>query len=240
MQDNPQDNSLEPSLEKWASAPSDTELRPEIRRVVQAKLTSSLTPVRPLPSQDRLILVFLAVFTVCAVGLIAIVNKAGFHLMTRTQMVMMAAILAAGGILFAITLAWRMVPGSRWGLPFSVVLTLSGLVPIAGIALLFPWRTSSTFVSEGWPCAALELIIAVPSAGAFWLLARRGTLFPSPGLGATLTGLAVFLALIPVQFQCMFQLAPHLLIWHGGTALLLIGLGALIGELGRHRYRVHF
>ncbi len=78
MQDNPQDNSLEPSLEKWASAPSDTELRPEIRRVVQAKLTSSLTPVRPLPSQNRLILVFLAVFTVCAVALIAIVNKAGF------------------------------------------------------------------------------------------------------------------------------------------------------------------
>jgi hypothetical protein len=176
------------------------------------------------------------VLSVCAVGLIAIMNKAGFHLMTGVQMALMAAILASGGILFSFTLAWRMVPGSRWSLPFSLVITLSGLVPIAGIALLFPWRTSSDFVSEGWPCAALELIIAVSSAVLYWLFARRGALFASSGLGATLTGLAVFLALIPLQFQCMFQQAPHLLIWHGGTGALLIGLGALVGERGRHRW----
>ncbi len=198
-------------------------------------LTSSLTPVKPIPSQSRLVLAFLAVFTVCAVGLTAIMNKAGFHLMTGVQMALMAAILASGGILFSFTLAWRMVPGSRWGLPFWLVLTLSGLVPIVGIALLFPWGTSGAFVSEGWPCAALELIIAIPSALVYWLMARRGALFASPGLGATLTGVAVFLALTPLQFQCMFQQAPHLLVWHGGTAVLLVGLGALIGELGRHR-----
>ncbi len=236
MQDNPHDNSLERRLEKWASAPPDTQLSPEIRRKVQAMLTSSLTPVKPIPSQSRLVLTFLAVFTVCAVALMATLNKAGFHLMTGVQMAWMAAILASGGILFSLALAWRMVPGSRWGLPFSLVLTLSGLVPIAGITLLFPWRTSGAFASEGWPCAALELTIAIPSAAVYWLMARRGALFASPGLGATLTGLAVFLALIPVQFQCMFQQAPHLLVWHGGSAVLLIGLGALIGELRRHRW----
>ena len=236
MPDNPHDNSLERRLEEWASAPPDTQLSPEIRRKVQVMLSSSLTPVKPIPSPNRLVFVFLAVFTVCAVGLIAIMNKAGFHLMTGVQMALMAAILASGGILFSFTLAWRMVPGSRWGLPFSLVLTLSGLVPIAGISLLFPWRTSSAFVSEGWPCAVLELIIAIPSAVVYWLLARRGALVASPGLGATLTGLAAFLALTPLQFQCMFQQAPHLLVWHGGTAVLLIGLGVLIGELRRHRW----
>ena len=232
--DSPNYGSLERRLEKWASAPPDTGLRPEIRRNVPAELTSSLTPVKPLPSQGGLVLTFLAVFTVCAVGLIAILNKAGFHLMTGVQMALMAAILAGGGILFSYTLAWRMVPGSRWGLPFSLVLTLSGLVLIAGIALLFPWRIPNAFVSEGWPCAALELIIAIPSAVVYWVIARRGALFASPGLGATFTGLAVFLALTPLQFQCMFQQAPHLLVWHGGTAVLLIGLGALIGELAQH------
>ena len=236
MPDNPHDDSLERRLETWASVPPDTQLTPEIRRKVQAALSSSLIPVKPLPSQGKLVFTFLAVFTVCAAGLIAILNKAGFHLMTGVQMGLMAAVLAAGGILFSLSLAWRMVPGSRWGLPFSIVLTLSGLVPIGGIALLFPWRTSSAFVSEGLPCAALELIIAIPSAVVYWLIARRGALFASPGLGATLTSLAVFLALIPLQFQCMFQQAPHLLVWHGGTAVLLIGLGALIGELRRHRW----
>jgi hypothetical protein len=210
------------------------ELSPETRRKVQAMLALSLTPVKPIPSQRRLVFTFLAVFTVCAVGLIAILNKAGFHLMTGVQMGLIAAILVGGGILFSFTLAWRMVPGSRWRLPFSVVLTVSGLVPIAGIASLFSWHTTHAFVSEGWPCAALELTIAIPSTALYWLIARRGALFASSGLGASLTALAVFLALMPVQFQCMFQQAPHLLIWHGGTALLLIGLGTLTGELARH------
>lgn len=229
------DNDLERRLEKWASAPPDTQLSPEIRRNIQATLKSSLTPVRPIPSQDRLVLTFFAVFSLCTAGLIAILNKAGFHLMTGVQMALMVAIPAAGGILFSFTLAWRMVPGSRWRLPFSLVLPLSSLVMITAFAMLFPWRTSAAFVSEGWPCAALELIIAIPATAVYWLIARRGALFPSPGLGATLTGLAVFLALMPLQFQCMFQQAPHLLIWHAGTALFLIGLGALIGKLGQER-----
>lgn len=232
--DNPQDRDIEGRFEKWASAPSDTELRPETRRKLQTMFASSLTPVKPIPSQSRLVFKFLSVFTVCAVGLIAILNKAGFHLMTGVQMGFTSAILVGGGILFSFTLAWRMVPGSRWRVPFSLVLTLSGLVPIAGIALLFPWHASGPFVSEGWPCAALELTITIPAAALYWLIARRGTLFASSGLGVTLTALAAFLALIPVQFQCMFQQAPHLLIWHVGTGLLLIGLGALIGELGRY------
>lgn len=230
------DNDLERRLGKWASALHDTQLSPGIRRNIQATLKSSLTPVRPIPSQGRLVLTFFAVFSACAAGLIAILNKAGFHLMTGFQMAFTVAILAAGGILFSFTLAWRMVPGSRWRLPFSLVLLLSSLVMIIAFAMLFPWRTSAAFVSEGWPCSALELIIAIPATGVYWWIARRGALLASAGLGATLTGLAVFLALIPLQFQCMFQQAPHLLVWHGGTAVLLIGLGALIGELGRHRW----
>lgn len=233
MPDHSDDNGLERQLQQWASAPPATPLTPEIRRKVQAALAGSLTPVKPLPSQSTLVSTFLAVFAACAAGLVAILNKAGFHLMTGLQMISMAAILTVGGILFSFTLAWRMVPGSRWRIPFFAALIVSILLPAAGIAALFPWDTSSAFVSEGWPCAALELVIAIPAAVVYWLIARRGALFASPGLGASLAGLAVFLALVPLQFQCMFQQAPHLLVWHAGTALLAIALGALIGELAR-------
>jgi hypothetical protein len=233
MQDNPRDADLERKLETWAASQSDAELRPEIQRKVQDLLTSSLTPVKPLPSQSRLVLAFLAVFAACAAGLTAVMDKAGFHLMTGAQMSWMAAILAGGGILFSFALAWRMVPGSRQGFPLSLVLALSGIGVIGGIALLFPWRASHAFVSEGWPCAAMELMIAVPATVVFWLFARQGALFRSAGLGAALTGLAVFLALTPLQFQCMFQQAAHLLVWHVGTAVILIGFGAFIGGLRR-------
>jgi hypothetical protein len=240
MQDNPRDADLEHKLETWAASQSDAELRPEIQRKVQDLLRSSLTPVKPLPSQSRLVLAFLAVFATCAAGLIAVMDKTGFSRMTGSQMGWMAAILAGGGILFSLTLAWRMVPGSRPAFPLSLVLALSGIGVIGGIALFFPWQVSHAFVSEGWPCAAMELMIAVPATVIFWLLARRGALFASAGLGAVLTGLAVFLALTPLQFQCMFQQAPHLLVWHAGTAAILIGLGALIGAIRRNRSRRAF
>ncbi len=236
MSDNRPDAELERRLETWAALQPDAELPSEIEAKIARMLRPSLTPVRPLASQRTLVLEFLAVFAACAVGLIAILNKAGFHLMTMVQMSLMAAILAGGGVLFSLTLASGMVPGSRRRLPFSMVITLSGLGVLAGIGLLFPWRIAGSFVSEGWPCAFMEVMIAVPATVVFWLIARRGALFASAGLGAALIGLAVFLALTPLQFQCMFQQAPHLLVWHGGTAVLLIGLGALIGELRRYRW----
>jgi hypothetical protein len=235
MQDNPRDADLERKLESWVVSQSDSELRPEIQRKVRGLLLSSLAPVKPIPSQSRLVLAFLAVFAAGAAALIVVLDKAGFHLMTGAQIGWMAANLAGGGILFSLALAWRMVPGSRQGCPLWLVLALSGIGVIGGIALFFPWKASHAFVSEGWPCAAMELTIAIPATIVFWLLARRGALFASAGLGAVLTGLAVFLALTPLQFQCMFQQAPHLLVWHAGTSAVLIGLGALIGELTRHR-----
>ncbi len=234
MQNNPRDAEIERQLETWAASQSDVELSPEMRRKVQGILTSSLTPVKPISSQSRLVLIFLAVFAASAAGLIVIMDKAGFHLMTEAQMIWMGAILVGGGILFSLALAWRMVPASRQRFPISFVLALSGVGVIGGIALLFPWRASSSFISEGKPCAVMELMIAIPAAVIFWLLARRGAMFASAGLGAALTGLAAFLALTPLQTQCMFQQAPHLLVWHGATAAILIGLGALIGDcLGR-------
>lgn len=235
MPDNSRDDDLERRVESWAAPQGSAEFSPQIQQKISSMLAPSLIPVKPLPSQLTLVLQFLAMFATCTVGLTLILDKAGFHLMTGVQMTLVTAILFGGGILFSIALAIGMVPGARQRLP-SVVLALAGLGVITAMGLLFPWRTPGPFVSEGWPCAFMEVLIAVPVAGTFSLLARRGALFASPRLGAVLTGLAVFLALIPLQFQCMFQQAPHLLVWHGGTALLLIALSALIGQVLRHRW----
>jgi hypothetical protein len=222
-------------MEAWAGAHSDVELSPEIHRQIQGKLSPSLSPVNPLPSQGWLMLSFIAIFAVCTTLLVGVLGKAGFHLMTTAQMAGTAVVFTAGGILFAHILAWRMIPGSRTSFPVPLAMALSDLAVIGAIAALFPWQASEPFVSEGWPCAVLELIIAIPAAFVFWLAARRGALFASAGLGATITGLAVFLALVPLQAQCMFQQAPHLLLWHGGVAAALVGLGGLIGEFQRRR-----
>jgi hypothetical protein len=247
MPGNPSEVGFEHALDAWAEAQSGVRLSAEIsagisagisldkQRRIRAALAPSLMPVKPLPSQGRLVLRFLAVFAACSGGLIAAMGRAGFHRMTGVQMASMAAILTGAGMLFSLTVAWRMAPGSRQKFALSTVLALLGGGAIGGIAWLFPWHASNRFVSEGWPCAVMELAIAVPGAVVFWLLARRGALFGGAGLGAALSGLAVVLALLVLQFQCMFQQAPHLLAWHGGTAAILIGLGALAGARRSHR-----
>ncbi len=230
MRDDPRETSIEHRLKSWAGSRTDVQPSPEILQRIQRELRSSLVPVNPLPGESKLVATFLGGFAACAAGLIAVMDKTGFHLMTAAQIVWMAVILAAGGLLFSLMIAWQMVPASRHRFSLPVGLALCGLAVIGGVALLFPWRTPSSFVSEGWPCAAMELVVAVPAAFVFFLLARRGALWGSAGIGATLSGLAAVLALTALQGRCMFQQAPHLLVWHAGTAAILIGSGALIGH----------
>ena len=227
------DAEVERQLDTWAASHSgdlSPGLAPEVARKVRDMLPSSLDRVKPLPSQGRLVSAFFGVFTFFALALMAVMDKSGFRLMTGTQMVGMAIVLAGSGILFSLVLAARMVPGSRPDLPVPVVLALFGLGAIGALAFLFPWRIAEAFVSEGWPCALMELAVVAPATVVFYFVARRGALFAEAGLGAALSGLAAVLALLVLQFRCMFQQAPHLLVWHGLTAAIAIGLGALLGR----------
>jgi hypothetical protein len=233
MQEDPLDPELEPELEHrldaWAASQPGN-VQPELERRLQAALAGSLTPVRALPSPRVLALAFFAVFVFLGALPVAILKIAHVHLMTDSPSAWMIAIFAGASLLFCQDIARRMIPGSPVRLPLLPVLALSAVAAIAGLALLFPWGEAGAVASEGWRCAALEAIIALPTACVFWLLARRGVLFLSSGLGAALAGVAVFLALAPVQLQCMFPQAPHLLIWHVAPAAILIACGAIFAN----------
>jgi hypothetical protein len=230
MQEDRREKELERRLAAWAhSQPND--FRPGSERRLHDALAGSLAPVRPLPAPRTLALGFFAVFAILGALLIAVLKLARVHFMADSQSAWMIAIFAGAGFLFCRDIAQRMIPGSRLVFPRVPVLALCGFAAIGGLALLFPWSEPGTSAADGWRCAALESAIAVPATSLFWLLARRGVLFASPGLGAALAGAGVFLALVPVQLQCMFPRAPHLLIWHDGTAAIIIGTGALVTRL---------
>lgn len=214
-------------LDQWAKSQPAEQIPEDALGKIRAAIAPSLEFVRPLPSQPALAARVFLVSLACSFGLTMLVGTAGVHLMTPLQMVLMTGILTTASMLLSFGLAARMVPGSRQRVWFDSVIVLSGLG--IGVAFMFPWRSSTGFIADGWPCGITELAIALPVVGAFWLVARRGVLCASAGLGVALTGVAAFLALIPLQFQCMFQQAPHLLVWHVGAACLFIGLGALVG-----------
>ncbi|HEY4360014.1 MAG TPA: hypothetical protein VGN17_03555 [Bryobacteraceae bacterium] len=235
MQFDPNDSELGRRLDQLAGQASSASVSPELQKKLQDALGPSLVPVNPIPSRTNLSLLFLVVFVIGAGGLAALMKRTGLHLMSRVQIGAMASILAACGTVLAAELAGEMIPGGRRMAPLWAKWAVCGISGFLGLAVLFPWQSSGNFVAEGWPCALMEVTFALPAAGFFWLLARQGALLMSPAVGATLAGVAVVLALIPLQSQCMFQQAPHLLVWHGTAALLLIGLGAAAGNLRRVR-----
>lgn len=221
-------------LEAWAHSKGG--LSPETQQKIVGALAPSLHPVNVLPSQTKLVFMFLGVFAICVAAIVPVTGWIGIHLMTGGQIASMTMIFAAGAILFAYSLASRMVPGSATRIPLGMVLAVSGAALTGVMAGLFPWRVTGGFASEGWPCAVLELVVSIPAAALFWLIARRGAPFRGPGLGIAVAGLSVLVALTIDQSQCMFPQAPHLLVWHGGTAILLIALGAFAGFAAR-RFR---
>lgn len=222
------DRGLERRLKAWAEG-TEAELPAMVRQDLNRALKTSLKPVTPLPSNRALAVQFLIVFAGCAALFMAVLDKAGLHMMTAAQIGGLSVLLGSGGVFFASQLSSRMIPASRMPPLWMGIVLLAASA--AAMALLFPWRVPREFLAEGWPCAVLELAIAVPAAVLFWRMARRGTLFASGGVGMAVTALAVFLSLIVDQSQCMFPQAPHLLVWHGGMAAILIVAGALTGSV---------
>lgn len=221
---------VERLLDAWAESRSDVRLSDDTAAKIRAGLGGSLQPVRVLPSRRVLALELAAIFALGSVAVTALLDKAGLHLMSWAQIGWMTGIFAAAAVLFSFAVAGWMIPGTLQRLPFGWKVALSGIGIMAGFARLFPWRAPAAFVSEGWPCALMEAGIAVVALPVLVVLARRGARFSSAELGASLASLAALLALVPLQFQCMFLQAPHLLVWHFGIAAMLVGMGAWAGR----------
>jgi hypothetical protein len=234
MQNETRDREVEQLLEAWAASQPHGGISPELARKVHDALKPSLTPVKPIPAQNTLVVAFLIIFLAGSAALASLMNKSGLHEMTPAQIGAVVAICATAGILLSVRVTAEMIPGAKHNMRLVPTLILCGVGALVVFATLFPWQVRGDFVATGWPCAITEITIAVPAAVVLWLLARRGALFASAGLGAALASLAVFLVVLPLQTQCMFLQAPHLLVWHGGTAVVLVALGALIGALRRH------
>jgi hypothetical protein len=220
-------------LDAWGASKQAGEVSGPLQEKIERKLAASLRPVKALPSARWLALGFFATFIVVALIYIRTADKYGLRLMNAGQIAAMTTIFAASAVGFSLALAHRMIPGARTLISPGALLLLSGIVLATGIAWAFPWSATGVFFWEGWPCSAREAEIAIPAAVLFWFIARRGAPFPGPGFGAALGALAGLLAMTVMQFQCMFQRAPHLLIWHAGAAAALTGLGALSGAVAR-------
>jgi hypothetical protein len=212
-----------------ASAPS-----PELERRITEKLQASLQPVSRIASTPALtaqfLVVFAVVFAVASAGVSSLL-KLGAAAESRGQLLGIGVILAVGAVLLAYSLARQMTPGSKQRIPAWGAIAILGAALLAGMVFLFPWRTPEAFLFLGWRCLRLGLMVAVPAAGVFWWLARRGASFDLTTLGATLGAVAGLLSVAVLQFRCSLHDFGHLVVWHLGVLALATFAGALIGRL---------
>jgi len=221
------------NLHHWiAERPAATGVSSELSRRIQSQLVASLTPVRPAASIQVCVLRFLTMFLAFAGGLVVTMGAEGLRQMSSAQFVGSGFLLVAGAVLFSLSLARQLAPGSRRSIPTWLAMALFGGTAVGGITLLFPWRMPGTSIGLSWQCSLRELAIAAPAAGLLWLLLRRSApALSATALGASVGAMAGLLAVTVLQFDCVYQQALHLLLWHWSVLAISAGAGALLGRL---------
>lgn len=198
---------------------------------IEQLITTSLKPVRRLPSDQTLIWYILALFTAVSLIVASLVGYNGFRALTPYERFVYYTVITFCAVAFAITAVQQMIPGSnRKADPRSVM--LAALVVLGLLAtMLFHNYDVSNFVRLGFPCLRLGCVCAVISGGLSWFIFRKG-FFSSPLEADTTAG--VFAGLVGVSvlaLHCPITNSAHIIVWHLGTMILGGFGGALIGIL---------
>ena len=207
------------------------EVSPAVWAQIQEWMAKSFAPVTPLPAPRVLAARFLLVFLLFAASAAGMMGPAGFRYMRPVQWIGICSVLAFGAALISASLAWQMSPGSLRPVSARAAIVTLAAGFLTGIAILFPWNAPEAFLARGWPCLGGGLMMAVPAAGLFWTLVRRGYLMPTAQLGATLGAISGLVGASVLQFTCTRQDAGHLLVWHGSVLIVSIAAGILVAKV---------
>jgi hypothetical protein len=225
------DTKIDEKIDRLLELVPAPELSPDLRRKLSGALGASLRGVKPLPAARILTVQFVLVFVVFAAALIATMGVAGFRMLQAWQALGIVAILVVGVSLLSLVLAWQVRPGSLQKISATLSWTSYGIGFLTGVALLFPWRESQAFASQGWPCLLIGSAVALPGGILFWLLTRRGVPLLAVTFGGTVGAISGLLGVTVLQFRCIHQDAAHVIVWHGGVLLLSIVAGILIARV---------
>lgn len=218
-----------------ASALHAIEPEPERLARLQAEITRSLAPVRPLPS-DRVLIPGLAALVIAfAVVASFAVGHKGFESLTALQRcvyysVIIVAIL--GCVRMAVAEA---IPGARRvPRPYAVLGLMVALLSIT-VMLLFGHFEVDRFAHHGWPCLTIGTMAAAVAGLLLWGPIKQG-FFGSPlRAGVVAGGLCGMAGIAVLAIFCPYQNSPHILVWHFGAMLIAATVGGAIGVSDRFR-----
>lgn len=220
-------------LHRWVTAQLPAcELPPELGHRIRNQLIASLEPVTPAPGIKLSVARSLVVFLMFTGAVVFGMGAEGLRRMTWAQSLGSGSLVAVGAILFSLSLAKQIVPGSRRRIPAWAAMAWFGGAVLAGIAWLFPWHMAGAPITLSWECFLRELAIAAPAAVLVWFMLRPAIVLSPAALGGSVGAIAGLLGVAVMQAACVHQEALHLLLWHWSILAIAPAAGALIGRIG--------
>ena len=205
-----------------------------VTQQISAQLSSTLTPVSPLPPTRTLVLRTIAVFVLLPALVLLVLDTAGLQALSRAQAWGLLGVVAVSEMLLSLALCCLMVPGCQPRFAKPVLAVVAPLLFMTAACVLLPAHSLSS-VENGLGCMALGISVAVPAGVGLTLLARSGAVFNWTRTGAMMGVLAGFTGATVLTLHCPIMERTHHAVWHGGV--LIIGLlgGAALGTLAGAR-----
>ncbi len=198
-----------------------------------ARMTENLAPVRPLPSNRTLTLLFTALFIVFALSAAMPVGYLGFYALSIFQKVAIYAGISACALFLSATLVPQMIPGAKRSLNPAVVFPTVLLALVLITLAMFDNFAMDRFVARGIPCFRFGTICAAGSGMLVWLLLRKGFLISPLLTGITAGGFAGLTGFAVLALHCPIQNVTHVVVWHLGVIAVASFAGMLIAWLAQ-------
>ena len=200
---------------------------------IQDSLIANLQPVRPLPSNGKLILLALLFFVVFVNAVTMLFGYQGFAHMSVMQKTFYGATILLLGIAFIKAISEQLIPGQRARI--GVVWPIVGSIVVLALLVsgFFPQFDTDRFVERGIPCLWLGMACAAVYCLLEYPFVRRG-FAPSPVLaGAIVAGFGGLAGVGVLALHCPLQNAAHIMVWHLGAIALSAAAGLLLVRLAQ-------
>jgi hypothetical protein len=198
---------------------------PVVLERIGASLRSNLRPVRPLPPAGWMVGGSLAIFAVCSIAGAARLGFFGWHKLTPSALGLIFPALTALALLAAAASVNAMIPGSKRPAHPALLMAAGCLLMAAIFALLFHDYRTDSFVHQGVSCLKAGLLWAAPTAGAVWLVLRRGFAVDGGAAGLAIGTLAGLAGLTVLELHCPNFRMAHIVVWH----VAVVPISALAG-----------
>jgi hypothetical protein len=215
--------------------PTDDPPNPALLEQISGRLSASLKPIRPLPSNGVLWAISIAIFAVLSLTVASLKGLFAVAALSVGEKTLYYGVIFLLAGLFARALIERMIPGAKHLIRPALLSILAPTLLGVLMFVLFQDRGIEAFVEHGKPCLVFGSFTALIGGLVGWPLLIRGYLV-SPAETITVYGFfAGLLGIAALSLHCPIRNSLHFLVWHLGVILLAGLAGILLGVFWENR-----